>query len=151
MGTRFYGAVMTEAFSATTTVAVSPERVWATITDWTKAPEWMPGTSAFRLDGPLRPGAVLHYTARGKERTSTVVEVVPERSLVLTSTVGKVHANYRYVLAPVPGGTRIDLTADVRTSGLMRMLDRVIRRAIAKEDSSQLDRLKPLVESLHPA
>ncbi|MDQ4137894.1 MAG: SRPBCC family protein [Actinomycetota bacterium] len=137
---------MTEAFSSTTTVAAAPERVWATITDWSKAPEWMPGTSSFRLEGALRPGAVLHYTARGKERTSTVTDVVTNSSLTLESTVGKVHAAYTYVLSPVAGGTRVDLSADVRTSGAMRLLDGVIRRAIAKEDSSQLDRLKPLIE-----
>src|SRR3712207_1953112 len=136
---------MTEAFTVSTTVAAPPKRVWATITDWSAAPEWMPGTSAFRLDGPLRPGAVLHYTARGKERTSTIAEVVPERSITLTSTVGKVHAAYTYTLTPAAGGTRVDLAADVRTAGAMRLLDRVIRRAIAKEDSGQLDRLKPLV------
>ena len=142
---------MTEAFAVSATVAAPPDRVWATITDWSAAPAWMPGTSAFRLDGPLRRGAVLHYTARGKERTSTVAEVVPERSLTLVSTVGKVHAGYTYTLTPVSGGTRVDLTADVRTAGAMRLLDGVIRRAIAKEDSSQLDRLKPLVESGQPA
>ncbi len=142
---------MTEAFAVSTTVAAPPERVWATITDWSTAPEWMPGTSAFRLDGPLRRGAVLHYTARGKERTSTIAEVLPERSLTLVSTVGKVNAAYTYLLTPIDGGTRIDLTADVRTAGAMRLLDGVIRRAIAKEDSSQLDRLKPLVESRQPA
>src|SRR3712207_8368232 len=108
---------MTEAFTVSTTVAAAPERVWATITDWSAAPGWMPGTSAFRLDGPLRTGAVLHYTARGKERTSTVAEVVPGRSLTLVSTVGKVHAAYTYVLTPVTGGTRVELTADVTTSG----------------------------------
>ncbi|MFC0678646.1 SRPBCC family protein [Lysobacter korlensis] len=142
---------MTEAFSASTNVAAPPERVWATITDWSRAPEWMPGTSSFRLEGPLRPGTVLHYTARGKERTSTVTAVAPERSLTLASTVGKVHAAYTYVLTPAAGGTRVDLTADVRTSGAMRLLARVIRAAIAKADSGQLDRLKRLIESLHPA
>ncbi len=142
---------MTEAFTASATIAAPPERVWATMTDWAAAPEWMPGTSAFRIDGPLRPGAALHYTARGKERTSTVAEVIPERSLTLTSTVGKVHAAYTYVMTPVAGGTRVDLTADVRTGGAMRLLGGVIRRAIAKEDSGQLDRLKPLVESRQPA
>jgi hypothetical protein len=77
--------------------------------------------------------------------------VIPERSLTLTSTVGKVHAAYTYVMTPVAGGTRVDLTADVRTGGAMRLLGGVIRRAIAKEDSGQLDRLKPLVESRQPA
>jgi uncharacterized protein YndB with AHSA1/START domain len=142
---------MTEAFSVSTPIAAPPERVWATITDWSRAPEWMPGTSEFRLDGPLRAGASLRYTARGKERTSTVAEVVPERTLTLVSTVGKVHAAYTYVLTPSAGGTRVDLTADVRTSGAMRLLDGVIRRAIAKEDSSQLDRLRPLIETQQPA
>ena len=50
-------------------------------------------------------------------------------------------ADYTYAVEPTGSGSRATLTADVRTSGLWSLLGPVIRAAIRKEDSGQLEAL----------
>jgi uncharacterized protein YndB with AHSA1/START domain len=132
---------MTMAFSRSTVIDAAPATVWRALTDFPQAPRWMPGTTGMRLDGDLREGAVLHFTARGKPRSSVVTEVTDGRSLTLTSTQGPVTAAYAYTLAPAGTGTKIDLAVDLTVSGATRLLAPVIRAAMAREDGGQLDRL----------
>jgi uncharacterized protein YndB with AHSA1/START domain len=132
---------MTTAFTRSTVIGAAPAMVWQTLTDFPDAPRWMPGTTDMRLDGELRDGAVLHFTARGRPRRSVVTEVTADRSLTLTSTQGPVTAAYAYTLAPAGTGTRIDLVVDLTVSGVTRLLAPVIRAAVAREDGGQLDRL----------
>ncbi len=108
----------------------------------------MPGVSALRADGPLGVGTRLHFTARGRERSSDVTQVSPGEGLTLTSHVGPVSAHYRYVLTPQadPSMTRLDLMADVEAAGLMKLLAPVIRKAIAREDSVQPANFKKMAE-----
>jgi len=136
---------MTTAFSDSTHIDASPAQVWAALTDWDRAGQWMPGVTGMRLDGPLAVGSVLHFVARGKDRTSTVTALDAGRSITLSSTVAGVHADYRYDIVPDGSGTRVDLVADVRTSGPMKLLGRTIRSSIAKEDGVQLTRFAAML------
>lgn len=136
---------MTLAFSARRTVPAAPADVWAVLTDWSRAAEWLPGVDGMRAEGPLAVGTVLHFTARGAARTSTITALEPGRALTLTSEQPGVRADYRYVLAPSGSGTELSLDADVATRGAMKLLGGVIRGAIAKEDGGQLDRLAALL------
>jgi Uncharacterized conserved protein len=135
---------MTIAFTARTVVPAPPETVWATLTDWARAPEWMPEVASMRADGPLQVGTVLHFTAQGAGRTSVVSALEAGRAITLTSERPGVRADYRYELVPGGAGTSIALVADVATSGVMRMLGPVIRSAVAKADNIQLERLAAL-------
>lgn len=136
---------MTLAFSTRRSVPSSPADVWAVLTDWGRAGEWLPGVEGMRAEGPLAVGTVLRFTARGKERTSTITALEAGRAITLTSEQPGVHADYRYELAPAGSGTTVTLTADVTARGPMRLLGGVIRGAIAKADGSQLDRLAALL------
>lgn len=136
---------MTQAFATSSVIAAPPQQVWQVLTDWSRAPRWMSGASDVRLDGELRPGAVLHFTARGKPRSSTVSAVSPDRSLTLTSTQGPVTADYTYRLEPDGGTTRVHLVATVTITGPMRLLGGVIRSVIARADGGQLERLTEVV------
>lgn len=136
---------MTVAFTASRTVPAAPETVWATLVDWTRAPEWMPGVTSARADGATAVGTVLHLVAGGRQLTSTVTALDPGRAITLSSDRPGVHADYRYELAPAAAGTAIALTADVTTAGPMKLLGGVIRGAIAKADGPQLDRLVALL------
>lgn len=137
--------IMTIAFTARRTVPSPPGLVWATLTDWARAPEWMPGVSSMRDDGTLRVGTILHFVAREKEGRSIVTSLEPGRALTLTNEQPGVRADYAYELAAEGAGTVISLTADVATSGAMRLLGPVIRRSIAAADGVQLDRLAALL------
>jgi uncharacterized protein YndB with AHSA1/START domain len=132
---------MTEAFARSAVISAPPETVWRVLTDFPHGDTWLPGTADLRLDGELRSGATLHFTARGKPRSSTVTEVSAGRLLTLTSTQGPVTAAYAYTLAPAGAGTRIDLVVDVAVTGPLRLLAPVIRAAVARQDGGQLERL----------
>lgn len=132
---------MSRAFEVSQVVRADPAAVWAVLTDWSRAHEWMPGVADMTADGPLRAGTTLSYRAAGKPRTSTVAAVDDGRSLTLRSVVSGVTADYHYELSPRDGATLVTLDADVRMSGVFRLLGPVIRRSIAKADSVQLERL----------
>lgn len=136
---------MTLAFEDRRVVPASPADVWSLLTDWSRASSWLPGVEGMRADGPLAVGTVLRFTARGKERTSTITALEPGRVLTLTSEQPGVRADYRYALAPDGSGTSVSLAADIETRGAMRMLGPVIRGAIAREDGAQLERLVALL------
>lgn len=138
---------MPQAFRDDQTILASPRRVWETLTDWSTASEWMPGVSDMRAAGDVAVGTELTFSARGKARTSTVTALDPERLITMSSSMPGVLADYTYSLQPAGNATAISLVAYVETSGPMRLMGKVIRSAIAKEDGVQLTRLKAFIES----
>lgn len=138
---------MTTAIDTEELIAAAPERVWRVLTDWPGMTLWMPGAQDMRGPTPPEPGGTLTFTARGTERTSTITELETSRLLTLTSTQGPVTAHYRYRLIPDGAGTRVRLEADVLIRGLLRVLGPMIRGSIAKEDGTQLQALKRVVEA----
>jgi uncharacterized protein YndB with AHSA1/START domain len=133
---------MSTAFVATETIARPVETVWGILTDWDRAPDWMPGVEEAHADG-----ATLRFRARGKERTSRISALDPGRSITLTSVQGGVRADYLYTIAPAGEGTRTTLTADCECTGLWRVAAPALRRLIRRTDGGQLTALKRLIES----
>jgi uncharacterized protein YndB with AHSA1/START domain len=131
---------MTQAFRAERVVDASVDEVWGRLTDWDRAAGWL-GVDAIRADGPTQVGTTLRFTTRGKERTSRITAVDPGRSITLRSEQGGVTADYTYAVAADPGGTRVTLTAAVGTRGAWRLAGPMIRAAIRRTDSGQLDAL----------
>lgn len=141
---------MTQAFHATTTIDRPADAVWAALTDWPRAADWMPGVDAVST-GTANPsasavGTELVVRARGKDRTSTITALDPGRSLTLTSVQGGVTADYAYTVAPTPNGTAVTLTADVTTRGVWTVFGPLLRAAIKRADGGQLDAFKQTVE-----
>ncbi len=142
---------MTEVFTAQAVVARPVEEVWARLADLERAPAWMPGVDRLRVLGPLATGTPVVFTARGKERTSTVTALEPGRSLTLRSVQGGVTADYTYTCTPLGGGaggtggagsepgTRVELVARTRMTGPVRLLAPVVRAAIRRADRGQVD------------
>jgi carbon monoxide dehydrogenase subunit G len=130
---------MTEVFNAETTINRPVDAVWARLIDWDRAARWMSGVEALRADGPTVAGTTLVFTARGRERTGQIAALEPGRSITLRSIQGGVTADYVYTCAPRGEGTRVSLVADCRITGPIRLLGPVIRSAIRRADSGQLD------------
>jgi carbon monoxide dehydrogenase subunit G len=130
---------MTEVFSAETTIGRPVEVVWARLIDWDNAARWMPGVDALRAQGPTAAGTTLVFTTRRKERTGEIAALDPERSITLRSIQGGVTADYIYSCARRGEGTRVSLVADCRMTGPVWLLGPVIRSAIRRADSGQLD------------
>ncbi|NUU19215.1 hypothetical protein HP550_18355 [Cellulomonas humilata] len=137
---------MTTAIDTTTSIAAPPDAVWAALTDWSLAPQWMPGVSA--MAGPLARGATVTFTVRGKERTALVDDLDASHRLALLSRSGPVTAVYTYTLAPTAAGTDLRLVADVVVRGPLQLLAGVVRRSIATEDGVQPERLRAVVEAV---
>jgi carbon monoxide dehydrogenase subunit G len=130
---------MTEVFTAETTIDRPVDAVWARLIDWDFATEWMSGVEALRAHGPTAVGTTLVFTTRGKERTGQIAALDPGRSITLRSLQGGVTADYVYVCARHGDSTRVSLVADCRITGPVRLLGPVIRSAIRRADSGQLD------------
>ena len=132
---------MAQAFTVSRELDRPANTVWQQLTDWDRAAGWL-GVDSIRAEGPTAVGTELVFQARGKERRSEIVALEPGRSVTLRSRQGGVTADYTYSVEPTASGSRATLTADVRTSGLWALLGPVIRAAIRKEDSGQLDALE---------
>lgn len=134
------------AFTASELIFLPPWRVWALLTDWTAAPEWMPGVGEMHAEGPLEPGLALDFHAQGHDRTATVTAVDPGRSITVSSSQGDVRTDYRYDLADDAGDTRLTLTVDVAVSEALAGLAGQIRAELAAADSLQLENFKRYAE-----
>ena len=94
---------------------------------------------ALRAQGPTEIGTTLTFTTRGKERASQIAALDPGRSITLRSVQGGVTADYVYRCTPNGDGTRVSLVADCRMTGPVRLLSPMIKSAIRRADSGQLD------------
>jgi uncharacterized protein YndB with AHSA1/START domain len=131
---------MAQAFRVERELDRPADAVWAQLTDWDRAAGWL-GVDSLRAEGPTVVGTELVFSARGKERRSEVVALDRGRAITLRSRQGGVTADYTYTVEPAGAGSRATLTADVRTPGVWGLLGPVIRRAIRREDSGQLEAL----------
>lgn len=138
---------MEQVFDVEAVISAPRDEVWAALTDWTRASEWMDGVEALAADGPVAPGTVLTFTAGGRDRQSAIVDCQPSESLTIRSVLRGVTADYAYALEDVPGGTRVSLVATCATSGLQRLLGPVLRDAMRRTDHGQLEALRVVVET----
>ncbi len=139
---------MAQAFAVETTINRPADEVWATLVDWPNAGRWMGGVESMSADGPNEVGTRLTFRARGKDRPSSITAIDPGRSITLRSIQGGVVADYRYRLEPLgEQATRACLDADCSTSGLWSIVGPILRMAMKRTDSGQLDSLKAVVEA----
>ena len=132
---------MAQAFTVTRELDRPAGEVWEQLTDWDRAAGWL-GVDDIRAEGPTAVGTELVFHARGKDQRSEIAALDPGCSITLRSRQGGVTADYTYAVEPAGSGSRATLTADVRTSGVWALLGPVIRAAIRREDSGQLEALE---------
>lgn len=137
---------MDEVFATEAVIARPRHEVWAALTDWSGAPQWMDGVDELRADGPVTAGTVLTFTSGGRGRDSTIATAEPERSLVIRSVLRGVVAEYAYELEDAEDGTRVSLVATCATSGVRRLLGPLLHDAMRRTDSGQLQALREVVE-----
>lgn len=139
---------MGRAFETTEQIGRPVGEVWDRLTDWDRAPEWMRGVDHMEADGPTEVGTELSFRARGKTRPSTITALDPGRSVTLTSTQGRVTANYSYACRPTDEGTEVTLVAECRTEGVvMGAVAPLLRFVMRRVDGGQVAALKQVVES----
>ncbi|MGI9385219.1 MAG: SRPBCC family protein [Methyloligellaceae bacterium] len=147
---------MAKGFEAKTLIEARPEAVWAVMTDFARAPEWMPGIEAVAAkdERPLEAGKVFAVTmstkGRGKERDMTLSDWRPPHGFALSSREGGVTATYTYALAPADRGTRVTLHGACEAKGFWRLLHPLIVKMMARHDGRQVELLKTVVEGEQP-
>ncbi len=88
-----------------------PEKVWRALTDAKELARWFPAT----VEGDREKGALLRFAFRDGQEPSaegTVTELDPPR--VLAYTMGS--ETLRWELSPIPEGTLLVLTTEVKTA-----------------------------------
>jgi len=136
---------MSKGFTVTQNIPHPPAKVWSYLTDFSNAPQWMPGVQHMEQtsSGPLVWGSILTFKARGRDYLTKVISYEQERNIALTSTQGGVTATYTYELTPNGKGTLMTLNAVCEAKGFVwSLLHPFINYAMKKTDSSQLANIK---------
>lgn len=139
---------MPAGFSVTQRIERPPAAVWAYLTDFQNAQDWMTGVEAMTqtAEGQLEIGTGFTFRSRGKQRETRVTALDPGTRIALTSTQGGVTATYSYSLAPDGDGTRVTLDAVCDATGFWKLLHPLIAFAMKQSDSSQLAKLKAAMD-----
>jgi hypothetical protein len=138
--------------SATTVIDRPAGDVLAYVLDVSHDPDWRTGViaSGMRSEGPMGIGSVGFARGRagGKvlEAVWTVIEYV-DGSLARWEFVSGPYAGTGgYVAQPVEGGTRFTLEADVRPTGLLRMLGPLFTLIGRRQNRADVATLKTILE-----
>ena len=141
----------TRSFEVSETIDRPVGAVWALMSDFGNAPEWMAEVERIECDPavPLRPGTQLSTHVK-RSKTPLATEIVtwsPPREMALRSRQGGITAVYTYRCAPSDGGTRVALHASCTAEGLFwRLLHPLIVMMMKRADGGQLAALKALTE-----
>ncbi len=124
-----------------------PARVFASLIDLAKWPEWGGGnlvSMELMSEGPLQVGSQIRQTNRmGGKLTETPVRVA---QFVPGQTFGIERPNLRgaFTLEPLETGTRLDATFQVEAAGIMALMYRLFLKQFVKSD---LRKFKAIVEA----
>ncbi len=128
-----------------------PQQVFAFLIDPQNLTLWQSDLvkSEIETEGPLRLGSRFHEVRRMGPREADIrgeiIEFMPNRCLA-TRTSTKPQASVRYLLEPEDGGTRLRYEISLHTTGMMRLMEPVVGRAIRKVTEADLQKLGQLVE-----
>jgi len=132
-------------------IDAEPEQVWRTYVDPRRVPEWQTGKPVIvdvRGDG-ARPGST-YVSRRGRFAARTTVLAAERPRRIVTGTEAYLGLRLRVssTLSALPGGTRLDLRVQTRWPPGLRLVGRLVERAILdpREGGKELRNLKALVE-----
>jgi uncharacterized protein YndB with AHSA1/START domain len=121
-------------------IAVSPERLFAFITNPDHVKEWQPDLLEYEFltEGGIRPGARIRAAmlqpGRGRvDAELTVVTVTPPEHLVYHSEERTSSVDFDYQLSRSPRGASLVVSMDIRLKGFLRLLTVVARPMIRRK------------------
>ena len=117
------------------------------------APEWYVNIKSAKLEtpGPLRVGSRItftaHFLARRMTYTYEIVEMVPERRIVMRTGAGKFPMETSYAWEDASGGmTRMTLRNRTELTGIIKLFGPFLERSIRNANRKDLLRLKQILE-----
>jgi len=137
-----------------TTIRQPPGAVAAFAGDPTNATKWYANIKSvdWQTPPPVAVGSRMNFVAQflGRRLTYTyeVVELVPERRLVMRTADGPFPMETTYTWEPAAaGGTRMTLGNRGNPAGFSRVAAPIMQRAIRRATTKDLARLKALLEA----
>jgi len=136
-------------------IQAPPAKVYAFLSDPANLPLWQTGVVSSERTSP--PPTVAGSTGRavfevmGQQVTAetTVREAVPDRRLVVASSVAGMSVVGSLDLVAADGGTRVTFSSDVKAESIfMAPLERIVADAAEKELDPSLDRLRAALSAL---
>lgn len=124
-------------FESSIDINAPVEKVWALIDKLEEWPQWMPSIKKIERisKGPLTAGSQLSVTAKVSGLTvtllMTIIEFVPERTVVMQGKALGTNLTRFYTLEPVNGKTKVTIGGDV--SGALTWLARRGGQAVSAE------------------
>ena len=141
-------------FEQTIEIDRPPEQVFAYLTDPSKLSSWQQNTVEVLRDreGPLAPGErfrEVHAAPLGRRLESTVevAEYDPPRAFALKVVDGALPLDGAWTLEPGPASTRLHFVGEGSTRGLLRPLDGMLSRAVARQFARHHRQLKAALEA----
>ena len=138
--------------SATIHINLDPEAVFDYVMNVPNDVHWRTGVvdAAFTSAGPLGVGSTGFDTidANGRQMTSTwtVTEVQPQRLARWTLDSGPISGRGGYICEPADNGTRFTLEADVKPTGMYRLLGPIFGAIGRRQNGNDVQRLKDILE-----
>ena len=131
-------------------IARPADEVFALLTDVSRVPEWQASAVDSRADGPLAEGVRIHerrsFLGHEGETELEVTAFEPGRRLALRTLRGPVKLSIDHVLEERDGRTALQVTAQGRPHGLLRLAGPAVRARARQELRRDFERLKAILE-----
>jgi uncharacterized protein YndB with AHSA1/START domain len=142
--------------SGSVTIKRQVEEVFAYVTDTSNDPAWHTDLLEARktTDGPIGMGTIWHSRFKPSmgisEGEMEVVAFEPNRRQVLRGVVGPMEPTLTYLFEPVGGGTRFTRQVQIKVSGMMKLMEPLMRLMIPRGNTKFLANLKRVLEEKEP-
>ena len=120
------------------------EAVYAFVRDLERAPEWQESLVSVNVEAGTE---VRQFAGRRAEARFFLLEDEPPRRLAIRSEGGSANARAQFDLQPEGDGTRAVFTLEVELRGAARLASGMVKNAVKRETSANLERLKELLEA----
>jgi uncharacterized protein YndB with AHSA1/START domain len=130
--------------------------VFAYVTDTTNDPAWHTDILEVRKtpEGSIGMGTTWRLRIKPfmgvSESTSEVVAFEPNRKEVLRGATGPMEATLTYLFEPANGGTKFTRRVQIKVSGMMRLMQPLMRLMVPKRNAGFLRNLKGILEQQSP-
>jgi len=104
-------------------MAAKPERIWNTLIDATRWPDWYPnakGVSILSGGDRLAPGARFRWTTFGATIVSEIAEFVPQSRIAWTGRAFGIDVYHAWLITPSAKGAHV-LTEETQYGALARL------------------------------
>jgi uncharacterized protein YndB with AHSA1/START domain len=128
------------------------DEVFAYVTDTANDPAWHTDILEARKtsDGPIDTGTRWHQRIKPfmgvSEATAEVVAFEPYRMEVLRGVAGPMRPTLTYLFEPSDGGTRFTRRVQIDVSGMMRLMQPIMRMMMTKRNAGFVANLKQVLE-----